>query len=624
LTHLVRNAVDHGIELPAIRQQQGKSPTGHISLRAYHEAGQVRIQIADDGQGLDPARIAATAIRKGLITEDQAQAMSDKDKLRLILMPGFSTVETVTDVSGRGVGMDVVKTNLDTLGGQIGIESVPGQGTDFSIKLPLTLAIIPSQIIYVGGERYAIPQVNMEELVRIPAHQVRQRVERVGDAEVVRLRGDLLPLINLADVIGVQRTYIDPADKTAKPDRRQQTTDLRCDTEAVPADASCHVASTTGAAQPVAHHAPVERRYHSASALNIVVVSAGAIRYGMTVDQLHDSEEIVVKPLGRHLKHCQGYAGATIMGDGRVALILDVTNIARMAGLSGLEVQHGLTAMDGEGQADIQQDAFTLLIFKFAADEQFAVPLRQVERIEKIKLADIETIGDRQVLQYRGQSLPLLALDQVAKVKPLDAKEDVLVIVFVVQGHKVGILAEGPIDTLETAAEFDSQTLKQTGIAGSAIIDGVTTQLINVREMVKIMWPGWFTQGTNADPSRNADKTILFAEDSSFFRAQVKAFIEDEGYQVIDAEDGLSAWNLLNQHGDDIHLVLTDIDMPHLDGFSLSAKIRNDHRYAELPIVALTTLSSEKDVARGYAVGINDYQTKLDPDQLIQSIQKYI
>ena len=218
LTHLVRNSVDHGVEMPEDRKRVGKPEKGIIILKAYHEAGQVVIQISDDGKGLDGEALAASAVSKGLISTEQAQIMSDKEKINLIFLPGFSMAKKVTDVSGRGVGMDVVKTNLDKLGGQVEIVSEVGHGTTISIKLPLTLAIIPCQIITTSGERYAIPQVNLEELLRIPANQVQKRVEKVGNAEVVRLRGNLLPLIRLADVIEAERTYWDPAEAAHKPD----------------------------------------------------------------------------------------------------------------------------------------------------------------------------------------------------------------------------------------------------------------------------------------------------------------------------------------------------------------------------------------------------------------------
>lgn len=286
LTHLVRNSADHGVETPAERAAAGKPPTGTITLKAYHAAGQVNIEIADDGRGLDTDKILNKALERGLVTVEQAKSMSEKEKAQLIFLPGLSTAEKVTDVSGRGVGMDVVKSNLDQLGGQVDIETTRGVGTIIRIKLPLTLAIIPSLLVSVGKERYAIPQVNVDELLRVPAAQIRERIEMVGDAEVLMLRGELIPLLYLSSVL-----------------------ELDAD--------GCRVSQMVSRLLDNAHqgvkNAGPECELED---INLVVVSAGQFRYGLVVDQLHDSVEIVVKPLGRHFKDCQGYAGATIMGDG--------------------------------------------------------------------------------------------------------------------------------------------------------------------------------------------------------------------------------------------------------------------------------------------------------------------
>ncbi|MBL7179905.1 MAG: chemotaxis protein CheW [Pseudomonadota bacterium] len=626
LTHLVRNAVDHGIEMPDDRQRSGKDTTGHIFLKAYHEAGQVNIEITDDGKGLDGNKLATAAVAKGLLTKDQMRIMSEKEKVNLIFMPGFSTAEKVTDVSGRGVGMDVVKTNLDKLGGVIDIESDLGKGTTIRIKLPLTLAIIPSQIIVTGGERYAIPQVNLEELLRIPADQVKHRIEIVGDAQVVRLRGNLLPLIKLADVIGVRETYFDPREKTLNSDRRHNIADRRSKKSPLFAEDTAGDDSAGTKHSELETRSPKDRRYHAASALNIVVVSTGAMKYGLVVDRLNDSEEIVVKPLGRHLKHCMGYAGATIMGDGRVALILDVANLAKMAGLTSMEGTDRATEVARKADEAIKanKDKQSLLVFRSAPDEQFAVPLNQVERIEKIKRADIETVGGKRVIQYRGGSLPLFAIDQVAQVKPLADNKDLLVIVFLLAGREIGLLAMGPVDALEVSSEIDGSTLKQPGIMGSAIIGDHTTLLVDVFGLVQTLNPAWFTEREAVQTTQGKAPTILYAEDSDFFRNQVKSFLQNEGYNVIEAEDGAVAWDLLQEHAGAIFLVVTDIEMPNLDGFGLALKIRNDSRFAELPIIAVTSIAGDEDIARGKAVGINDYQIKLDREKLLETVHLFL
>jgi two-component system, chemotaxis family, sensor kinase CheA len=626
LTHLLRNAVDHGIELPGVRRAAGKSPVGQIFLRAYHQAGQVNIEITDDGRGLDGSKIAAKAVEKGLIAEEQAKAMSAREKANLIFLPGFSTADKITDISGRGVGMDVVRANLDQLVGMIDIDSTPGKGTTIRIKLPLTLAIIPCQIVVTGGERYAIPQVNLEELLRIPANQVGRRIERVGDADVVRLRGNLLPLIRLSDIIGAPSLYTDPATGDIRPDRRAAIADRRSprspmrpkdDDGASPVDEPPPVEETAR----YARHAE-DRRYHAAGALNIVVVSTGALKYGLVVHHLLDSEEIVVKPLGRDLKKCKAYAGATIMGDGRVALILDVSNLAKMCGLKTVEgsARAAEVAVSEREANRAARDKQSLLVFRSTENEQFAAPLNLVERIEKIRRTDIEQVGGMRVIKYRGGTLPLFSVDQVAAVGPLAEKENLLVIVFVAGGREIGLLATGPVDAVEINLDIDGTTLRQTGIMGSAIINDHTTLLVDIFEIVQTLNPQWFRVPEQTTPGADMGATILFVEDSGFFRHHVKGAMEKEGFHVIEAEDGLVAWDLLNEDDQTISLVVTDIEMPNMDGFTLTRKIRENPNYAHLPVIALTTLAGEEDMAKGKAVGIDEYLIKLDRERLMRSI----
>jgi two-component system chemotaxis sensor kinase CheA len=627
LTHLVRNSVDHGIEAPMVRQQVGKNTTGHIFLKAYHEAGQVNIEITDDGKGLDGNKLAAKAMQKGLIGEEQAKLMSAREKTNLIFLPGFSTAEKVTDVSGRGVGMDVVKTNLDQLGGIIDIDSEPGKGTTIRIKLPLTLAIIPCQIVLTGGERYAIPQVNLEELLRIPASQVQNRIERVGNADVVRLRGNLLPLIRLADVIGVEAQYIDSKTGDSKPDRRKAIADRRSKNSPLFNEDSEAVESKTPSTNRGEDtRKTADRRFHADSALNIVVVSTGAMKYGLVVDELNDSEEIVVKPLGRDLKKCKGYAGATIMGDGRVALILDVSNIANMAGLTSIEGSSRAAEIAQAEQEAVRadQDRQALLIFRCAEHEQFAAPLNLVERIEKIKRTDIENLGGKRVIKYRGGTLPLFSIDEVAMVDPLADTENMLVIVFNVANREVGLLAMGPVDAQEVKLDIDGVTLRQAGIMGSSIINDNTTLLVDIYEIIKTLNPQWFEEPKLPESDEGEAPTILFAEDSSFFRSQVKTSIEKEGFNVLEAEDGDIAWELLVENADKVSLVVTDIEMPNMNGFELSEKIKKHSTYSHLPVIALTTLAGEEDISRGKKVGIDDYQIKLDREKLLNSIHNFL
>ncbi len=626
LTHLVRNSVDHGIETPMEREQMGKSGTGKIILRAFHDAGQVNLVISDDGKGLDPDRIAVSAVEKGLISEQQVDEMSEKQKIELILLPGFSMAKEVTDVSGRGVGMDVVTTNIESLGGIIELDSTPGKGTDIQIKLPLTLAIIPSQITSVGNERYAVPQVNLNELLRIPAAQVKEKIEKVGDAAVVRLRGELLPLLNLSEMLDIDTTYLDPQNEDELPDRRQNLADRRSRQNIITEDGVIIESPDQEKEHPKSDDPKREendRRYHARSAMNIAVVSAGAFKYGLVVDQLYDSEEIVVKPVGRHLKKCTAYAGATIMGDGKVALILDISNLAQMAELSSVS-EAGQIAKAAEEEAMAGKDKAALLTFKNSETEHFAAPLNIVERIERIQTSTIEQIGEQKVVQYRGGALPLYELSQVADFKALPDREQQEVIVFKIKNRELGLMVTPPVDALEVALDVDEGTLKQSAISGSMIINEHTTLLVDIFEMVKILNPGWFKEDAKvaAEMAESGEKILLFAEDSAFFRNQVKTFMEEDGFKVIEAEDGLIAWELLKERVDDIDIVVTDLEMPNMDGFELTKRIKGDPKYSHLEVIALTSLASEAHIEKGRKVGIDEYEIKLDREKLMKMIRQ--
>jgi len=365
LTHLVRNSADHGIESPDDRLAKGKDPVGKILLKAYHESGQINIEISDDGKGLDTEKITAKALEKGLISPEHAETMTEQEKANLIMLPGLSTAEKVTDVSGRGVGMDVVKSNLDKLGGQVDIETEVDKGTTIRIKLPLTLAIIPSLLVVVGDNRYAIPQVNVNEMLRVPANLVRERIEMVGGAEVLMLRGELIPIIHLSKVLQLDSTFVDPATGERQEDRRAVLADSRIEELAVSADRQAAAGEDK---KPVVAENLPERRQSYTSDVNLVIVSAGAYKYAMVVDDLHDTVEIVVKPIGHHLQNCQAYAGATIMGDGQVALILDVPGLARLAELASLAAMKKTADKTVVADEDDKKSKLSLLLFRNAPD----------------------------------------------------------------------------------------------------------------------------------------------------------------------------------------------------------------------------------------------------------------
>ena len=428
LTHMVRNAVDHGIEVPEERVRAGKKRQGVITIEARHEAGQVVVEIADDGQGIDPERVAKAALAKGLITADKLQGMSAQEKTALIFLPGLSTAEQVTDVSGRGVGMDVVKTNLDRLGGKVEIIAVAGKGTTFRIKLPLTLAIIPSLIVSVEGERFAIPQINVEEMLHVPPGAAKTRIEIVGDAEVLRLRERLIPLVRFADLLGVLPSYDDPNTGQGEVDRRTRLADRRSTHPAALGEMKSETPS-----ESLLVRGAIERRWH-AGALEIVVVTTGTQTYGLVVGGFHDTEEIVVKPLGCHLKGLGEYAGATILGDGAVALILDVAGLAAKANLGGVA---GIARANGQLENQEQfSDSQALLLFHNAPNELCALPLDTVTRVEHITHKQVETIGSRRTLQYHGGFLPLVTLADAAPVTSIGEAEELAVMICNIRGRR--------------------------------------------------------------------------------------------------------------------------------------------------------------------------------------------
>lgn len=507
--------------------------------------------------------------------------------------------------------MDVVRTNFTKLGGVIDIDTKLGEGTTFRVKLPLTLAIIPSLLLSVSDETYAIPQVNLVELVRIPAAEVRNRIERIGDALVMRLRGKLLPLVRLNDVLGIPQRFSDPETGSPAPERRNRLEDRRGPTDAESAEER---ERRTGK----------DRRYHSASAISIAVLSAGAFQYGLIVDKLHESEEIVVKPLGRHFSHCSCYAGATILGDGQVALILDVVGVMRSMKLAEVSNTNSIEAIEAEraaarlNQADIQ----SFLLFKAAEQEQFAVPLSLVSRIELIEASRIENTGGRRSIQYRGGSLPLLTLDQVAHVSPLPEQDSYFVIVVAVNGKEIGLQVSQIVDVVESGADFDEVTFKQPGVIGSSIMAGATTLLVDLYGLVKVIAPEW-TQ-VSEKLRKFGSLKILVSDDSPFYRRQISQFAKDAGFDVIEAVNGQQALEIVEREGRSIDAVLTDVEMPLMDGLEFTRRARKLELGFRLPIIAITSLSSDEAIRRGIEAGVDRYIVKLDREKIVQSLEEVL
>ncbi|MBU4262523.1 MAG: chemotaxis protein CheW [Proteobacteria bacterium] len=626
LTHLVRNSVDHGIETPDKRTAAGKTPCGTLQIKAFHEGGQVIIEIVDDGGGIDTARIKEKVLSMGTHDKSQIEAMQEHELLRLIFLPGLSTAKEVTDVSGRGVGMDVVHANLSKVGGVFDIASKLGKGTTITIKLPLTLAIIPSLIVSVGTERYAIPQVNMVELVRVPASKVKQRIERIDEALVIRQRGRLLPLISLAEALGIEKRYYQvPKTKQVKVCQRQLIEDRRSCTAPSGEDSenltSAGFGVTTGVSEVnQENRESPDRRTSPQSAVNIVVVSVGKFHYGLIVDKLLDSEEIVVKPLGSHLRQSQLYAGATIQGDGKVALILDVVGISKFMNLSSGSVR--VRDRGPQETERINPDAQTLLLVRNSPKEQLAIPLNLVSRIEEIQRDQVELTGGRSNMQYRGSTLPLFSINEVAKVAPLqEDSSNLYVVVFPFGEREAGIMVSEIIDIVTVIGGLDDTTHKQPGIMGSVIIMKKITMLVDLFGIVAAMMPEWIRH-TSLGTKSGQGQHILVVEDSPFFNRQICGFVSDAGYKVFSATDGVEGLALLER--EKIDLILTDIEMPNMDGLEFTARVRTDARWSGMPIIAVTSLNSEAAEKRGLKAGVNEYMIKLDREKVIHTINSYL
>lgn len=435
LTHLVRNALDHGIELPEIRRKAAKEPVGRLRLRASQEAGKVTIEVSDDGAGLNVERLCAKAIERGLITPQQAKRMSEREIFNLIFLPGFSTAERVTNVSGRGVGMDVVKTNVEKISGTIDIESVAGKGTTIRVKIPLTLAIVPALIVACRNERFTIPQVSVLELVSVDGNGTGPRIETVQGHPVYRLRGKLLPLV-----------YLDR--------------ELKLD--------------AASGARPAAS--------------SIVVLQADTRQFGLVVDDILDTEEIVVKPLGEHLKGINAYSGATIMGDGRVALILDIVGLAQRANVIHETKEPAVDDYGAEAQSANSGGRKAFLVARNGPEEQVAIPLSDVARLEGLPANRIRRIGPREVMEYRGLAIPILRLSQLLPYAELEAASasgsSIEVVIYTDNGHTIGIIVDCIVDILEEHPVVEPLA-SRLGVIGSFISDHKVIELLDLPSIIR-------------------------------------------------------------------------------------------------------------------------------------------
>jgi two-component system chemotaxis sensor kinase CheA len=563
LTHMVRNSADHGLETVTERRAAGKPERGCIRLGAYHEGGQIVIEIADDGRGLNTEKIKAKVIARGLATGPELDKLSEAQIHKFIFAPGFSTATTVTNISGRGVGMDVVRNNIHQIGGTIDVRSVSGAGVSFIIKIPLTLAIVSALIVEAGGERFAIPQLSVSELVRLRTGG-EHRVERIKNTAVLRLRDRLLPIARLTDQLGLT---------------------------------------------------------HQDEPLNgdgfIVVIEFGSQSFGVVVDSVFHTEEIVVKPMSRKLRNIAMFSGNTILGDGSVIMIVDPKGIAQSLGNT---VATQLAADEAAAAAQTQKpvangELTSLLVFRAGSQRPKAVPLAVITRLEEIDVNTIELSNGRHMVQYRGHLMPLIGMSEDVRIKGDGAQP---LLVFSDGDRSMALIVDEIVDIIEDRLEVEVAS-SSPGVIGSAIIKGHATEIVDVGHFIPLAFADWF-RGAREGSSEARKPSVLLVDDSPFFLNMLVPVLQAAGYQVTPVGGGREAFESFTRGAFD--LVVTDIDMPEMDGFALAEKLRAAERGGALPIIGLSSTASLEGVERARAAGFYDIVAKFDRQGLLAALNE--
>ena len=561
LTHMVRNSGDHGLETPDERRAAGKPESGRISLNAFHEGGHIIIEIADDGRGLAIDRIKAKALANGLASEAELAVMSDDQIARFIFRAGLSTAAKLTAVSGRGVGMDVVKTNIERIGGTVDLKNKPGHGTTFIIKIPLTLAIVSALIVEAGRERFAIPQLSVVELVRARREAdgtTESAIERINGTPFLRLRRRLLPLVSLSGLLqlGVPQTDDDGA--------------------------------------------------------YIVVAQVGTNMLGIIVDRVFDTEEIVVKPVTAILRHVTMFSGNTILGDGSVIMILDPNGIARATGIgAGREAKPAPVAAIEKAHSGQKT---TMLLFRANGDQKMAVPLGLVARLEDIPRERIELSCGEPVTQYRGKLMPLVPISGIHD--PERATQPVLV--FTDRDRAMGLMVDSIIDVVDDHLAIELGGVRP-GMLGTAVIRGEAMDIVDTGYWLTRAATDWFDGATPAGQDVR-QRHVLVVDDNAFFRQLLVPTLGAAGYQVSAAADADEALRLRDA-GRMFDAIVSDIDMPDMDGLTFCRTVRAGGAWAELPMIALTARAEPRDIALGRAAGFTDYVTKSRREDLTEALR---
>jgi chemotaxis protein histidine kinase CheA/CheY-like chemotaxis protein len=694
LTHMVRNSGDHGLERPEERRAAGKSESGTITLNAYHEGGHIIIEISDDGRGLNIDRIKAKALNKGLTTEAELEGMSDQQIQQFVFKPGFSTAEQVTAVSGRGVGMDVVRTNIERIGGNVELQSVEHKGTKFTIKIPLTLAIVSALVVEAGGERFAIPQISVLELVRSSTHS-EHTIEFVNGTPVLRLRNRLLPLVSLRRLLkldeaaaaapgesslyeraggaraikavvdrfyakvladdslkpffdnvdlgslkGNQRDFIAMAlggpDNYTGADLRsahqhlvaQGLNDRHFDRVAqLLSDTLGELGVDAGLQGEIMAVVATTRdeilgrdRQAAPAAVSgeqfIVVTQVGTYTFGIIVDRVFDTEEIVVKPVAPILRHISMFSGNTILGDGSVIMILDPNGIAAATGEVVMQETKPTKGLVGHDER--RQEKVALLLFKAGDGTMKAVPLALIARLEEFAADKIEIADGRPVVQYRGGLMPLIQAQPLQQVRE-EGRQPVLV--FSDNDRSMGLVVDEIVDIVEDALDIEVGS-DQPGVVGSAIVAGRATEIIDAGYFVTQAYSDWFEKRSDSDAGQD-QRRLLLVDDSPFFRNLLTPLLAVAGYDVTSVESGDRALRLC-EAGADFDVIISDIEMPGMNGFEFAEAVRSNERWHDKPLVALSAVATPEAMDRGREVGFTDYVAKSDRDALLHTLSQTI
>ncbi len=601
LTHMIRNVADHAIESPAARVAAGKAEVGQVELAAYHADGMVNISLKDDGAGIDAEKIKSKALKKRLITERQANNMSDEDALELIFAPGFSMAKKVSDVSGRGVGMDVVRTNIEKLRGSVHISSKLGQGTNIVLRLPLTLAIVPAMIVSVGHHRFAVPETGLVEIVRVKDSEVSTQIQLVCNAPVLRLRNALLPLVDLAEVLNVKPKWLE-GEEGRSPERRQRWLRRHTESGNIP---SVEEGNKSLPAPPVAPVSPVgktleerraERRKLRGRVAYIMVVNVGGNEFGIVVDAVLDSEEIVVKPLPSLFADLSCFSATTILGDGSVALIVDYGGIMTRAKINFSNVEQAAWAARNDKRSIFLRETQNLILLETCRGQRMGILASMVARVEKIAKGRVERISDRAYVRYRDRTFravfpcQALGLDfegsGMAEVESTgDEEEDGFFFMVIpnIPGIQAGLVFSKIIDSIDVYIDLDQRAVQMEGVYGSARINDqivLLPDLSQVFRMADVYLPpvnsGVDGSGLNA----------LVVDDTPLLRILTASFLDQAGFEVAEARDGEMALGLLKKNRFD--LLISDINMPAMTGLELAQETRETPN-AEIPMIATSS-----------------------------------